>query len=215
LFGEVHTLILADDAPKKPTRDNIVDSLGFLGKVGQHDMALLFISGHGENDDRGNYFFLPSDAALQDDGSLRASRAVSWRDLKSVVDELPTRKLVLLDTCHSEGVSGKRAEKLRGLRVGDTNKLVKELQDFGAVVFTSSRGGEFSRESSEWGHGAFTYALLNGLRGEAGLRQEEVITMKELDAYVSRKVPELTGGTQHPITFTPEGYLDFPVAKRK
>jgi uncharacterized caspase-like protein len=132
-----------------------------------------------------------------------------------VVDELPTRKLVLLDTRRWEGVSGKRAEKLRGLREGDTNKMVKELQDFGAVVFTSSRRGEFSRESSQCGHGTFTYALLKGLKGEASPRQEEVITMKELDAYVSKKVPELTGGTRHPITFTPDGYLDFPIAKEK
>jgi uncharacterized caspase-like protein len=93
--------------------------------------------------------------------------------------------------------------------------LVRELQDFGAVVFASSRGVETSRESSAWGHGAFTYALLNGLNGEASLLHQDVITMKELDTYVSAKVPELTGGAQHPVTYTPDGYVNFPVAKRK
>lgn len=36
--------------------------------------------------------------------------------------------------------------------------------------------------------------------------------MKELDAYVSETVPKLTGGAQHPITNTPDGYVNFPVA---
>ena len=68
LFGDVHTLILADDAPLKPTRENIVDSLGFLRKAGQNDMALLFVSGYGANDATGNYFFIPADFAFQGDG---------------------------------------------------------------------------------------------------------------------------------------------------
>ena len=124
LFGEVHTLILADDTPLRPTRENIIDNLAFLRQAGQYDVALLFISGHGENDGKGDYYFIPADAALQDDGSFRPSRAVSWRDLKSVVD-VPARTLVLIDTCHSEGVSGKRAEKLRGMLVSTcTNKRI-------------------------------------------------------------------------------------------
>jgi WD40 repeat protein len=212
LFNEVHVQILADDAPLKATRENIVDNLSFLSQAGQNDIALLFVTGHGENDAKGNYYFLPADAALQSDGSLRPSRAVSWRELKSVLD-VPARKLVLLDTCHSEGVSGKRAEARRGAVAADTERLVRELQDFGAVVFSSSRGSEYSKESPAWGHGAFTYALLKGLSGEAGLLKQDVITMKELDTYVSGKVPELTGGTQHPVTYTPDGYVNFPVAK--
>jgi hypothetical protein len=36
--------------------------------------------------------------------------------------------------------------------------------------------------------------------------------MKELDAYVSEHVPKLTTGAQHPITFTPDGYVNFPIA---
>jgi uncharacterized caspase-like protein len=216
LFREVHTLILADDARLKPTRENIIDNLGFLRNAGQNDVALLFVSGHGENDAQGNYFFLPANVALQEDGFVRPSSAVSWRDLKSVLDG-PARKLVLLDTCHSEGVSGKRAEKLRGsARATDNYRLVRDLQEAGAgVVFASSRGTELSLESPAWGHGAFTYALLKGLKGEARLFHEDVITMKELDTYVSAAVPKLTDTRQHPTTWLDGSYVDFPVAKLK
>ena len=214
LFGDVHTLVLADDAPLKPTRENIIDNLDFLRKAGQNDFALLFVSGHGANDAAGSYFFIPSDFAFQSDGSFRPSRAVSRRDLIAVLD-IPAHKLVLLDTCHSEGIRGKRAESAGTLRATDNDRLVKELQDSGAVVFASSRGRELSIEKPEWGHGAFTYALLQGLNGEATRLHPDVITMKELDAYVSAKVPQLTQGMQHPVTYTPDGYVDFPVAKRK
>jgi hypothetical protein len=42
-----------------------------------------------------------------------------------------------------------------------------------------------------------------------------MVTMKELDAYVSEMVPRLTGGLQHPTTNTPEGYVNFIVADVK
>ena len=62
------------------------------------------------------------------------------------------------------------------------------------------------------GHGVFTYAILEGLRGKADLIKDGKISMKELDTYVSETVPQLTNGAQHPITHTPEGYLNFTLA---
>jgi hypothetical protein len=38
------------------------------------------------------------------------------------------------------------------------------------------------------------------------------ITMKELDAYVSEDVPQITDGAQHSITYTPDGYVNFPLS---
>jgi uncharacterized caspase-like protein len=103
-------------------------------------------------------------------------------------------------------VSGRQT---RGI---DSDRLVKELQEANAVVFTSSRGRELSQESTQWKHGAFTYALLQGLAGKADLMKAGRVTMKELDAYVSELVPQITDGAQHPITYTPEGYVNFPLS---
>ena len=122
--------------------------------------------------------------------------------------DLPAKKLILVDTCHSEGVGGKKTKT----RAVDSDRFVKELQDANAVIFTSSRGRELSQEDDKWGHGAFTYALIEGLKGKADLIKDGKISMKELDAYVSETVPQLTHGAQHPITNTPEGYVNFPVA---
>ena len=205
LFRDINSLVINDRSHIKPTYENIIDNLNYLSKAGHNDVALLFIAGHGMNDDRGEFYFLPGDAVIKDDGTIKRSRAISWREIKSILD-IPAKKLIFADTCHSEGVSGK---KTRGV---DNDRLVKELQGANAVIFTSSRGRELSQESDRWGHGAFTYALIEGIKGKADLIKDNKISMKELDAYVSETVPKITNGAQHPITNTPDGYVNFPVA---
>ncbi|MBA3017351.1 MAG: caspase family protein [Proteobacteria bacterium] len=205
LFREINVLVINDHSRIKPTCENIMDNLNYLSRAGNNDVAILFIAGHGMNDDRGEFYFLPSDAAIMDDGTIRRSRAISWREIKSILD-IPAKKLIFADTCHSEGVSGK---KTRGV---DNDRFVKELQEANAVIFTSSRGRELSQESDKWKHGAFTYALIEGIKGKADLIKDNKISMKELDAYVSETVPKITNGAQHPITNTPDGYVNFPVA---
>ncbi|MFC1525100.1 caspase domain-containing protein, partial [Planctomycetota bacterium] len=205
LFRDVKSLVLTDNSSIKPTRENIEDNLEYLSQAGSNDVVVLFIAGHGLNDDRGNYYFLPCDTVIKDDGSIKKSRAISWRMIKNVLD-LPAKKLVFVDTCHAEGAGGKKTRSV------DNNRLVKELQDANAVIFTSSRGRELSQESDQWKHGAFTYALIEGISGKADLIKDNKISMKELDTYVSETVPQITKGAQHPITITPDGYVNFPVA---
>lgn len=206
LFRDVRSLIISDSSTMKPTYDTILDNLGYLRQAGQNDVVLLFLAGHGINDDRGEFYFLPNDAAIQSDGSIKRSRAISNDEIKKVLD-LPAKKIVFLDACHSEGVSKK---KTRGV---DNNRFIKELQAMDAVILTSSAGNELSQEGDDWKHGAFTYALLEGLSGKADLiTKDGIVSMKELDGYVSERVPNLTNGAQHPITDTPGGYRNFPVA---
>jgi hypothetical protein len=206
LYRRVESLLIADGEATAPTRDNIIDNLGFLKQAGQRDVVMLFIAGHGVNDDGGNFFFLPSDAGFNADGSIRQSRAIPNRDIRSVLD-VAGQKLVFIDACHSEGTSGRKT------RAVENNNLVGELMDPGTVIFTSSRGRELSQESAEYGHGVFTWAIIRGMGGEADLMRDGVVTMKELDAYVSETVPRLTRGLQHPTTSTPDGYVNFNVAR--
>lgn len=92
----------------------------------------------------------------------------------------------------------------------DSNVLIRDLVEQGTIVFAASRGQEFSQESDDWGHGAFTYSIIQGLEnGKANLVKDKKITMKELDTFVSAEVTKLTGGMQHPVTYAPDGYPDF------
>jgi WD40 repeat protein len=208
LYRKVNSLLIADGAEVTPTKDNIIDNFPFLRQAAQRDVVLLFIAGHGVNDDGGNFYFMPSDAAFNPDGSIKPSRAISYREIQAVL-EVPGQKLVFIDACHSEGTSGR---KTRG---ADNNQLVRSLQDNSTVIFTSSRGNQLSQESREFGHGIFTYAIIQGMKGGADLFKNGRVSMKELDTYVSEMVPKLTNGLQHPTTTTPDGYINFIVAELK
>ncbi len=205
LFGRVHSKVISDRSELKPTYTNIVDNLDWLRQAAHTDLVVLFVAAHGLNDDRGSFYLLPSDAVIKEDGRIRKSRAISWWEFQDTLN-LPAKKIVLVDTCHSEGISGRRT------RAVNNDALARALKETRAVVLASSAKSELSQEGDEWGHGVFTYALIEGLKSEAD-DDNGVITMKELDTYVSKVVPKLTKGAQHPITYTPEGYRDFPVAK--
>jgi len=206
LFRRVNTVLITDRAELKPTRENIVNQMeSFLRQASQNDLLVLFVAGHGTVDAAGKFFLLPNDAAYDSQGGLVRSRVVSGADLRDMLD-LPGKKLLLLDTCHSASVSGTRGP--------DADRLVRELAELKAIILTSSTGTETSQESEAWQHGVFTYALLEGLSGKADtVEKDRVVSMKELDAYVSEMVPKLTKGAQHPITDSPKGgYPNFPIA---
>jgi uncharacterized caspase-like protein len=85
----------------------------------------------------------------------------------------------------------------------------------GIVVFTSSTGNELSQEREEWMNGAFTKALVEGLRGAAARPQSPVVTIFDLQAYVSRRVRDLTNGNQKPMMAMPKTVEDYPISMRR
>jgi WD40 repeat protein len=205
VYRTVNSLLIADNASITPTAANIRDNLRFLKNAGQHDIVLLFIAGHGVSDDNGNFLLLAQDTDFASDGSPRRSRTIPHSDITSVLD-LPAQKLVFIDSCHSAGISGKKP------RAADPARLVNDFKGSTTVIFTSSQSNELSHEQRDLGHGVFTYAIIEGMSGSADFTNDSLITMKELDTYVSETVPILTNSAQHPITATPDGYGNFTVA---
>ena len=63
---------------------------------------------------------------------------------------------------------------------------------------------ETSRESERWGggHGVFTWALLEGLRGNADSNSDKIITADELFGFVRQKVRTETKEKQNPRLFS-------------
>ena len=96
----------------------------------------------------------------------------------------------------------------------DLTAVVNELSsaENGVIVFAASTGRQFAQESSEWGNGAFTKAVIEGMTGKADISRTGRVTHKMLDLYVSERVKALTRGTQSPVTIVPQGISDFPVA---
>ena len=70
-------------------------------------------------------------------------------------------------------------------------------------LFAASREREVAVEREEWKHGAFTLAIMEGLRGKAhedGNKDSAVLT-DELGAWVVKRVRDLTGGNQNPLYY--------------
>ncbi|RMG71360.1 MAG: caspase family protein [Bacteroidetes bacterium] len=195
LFGRVETRVITDEAA---TLGTIKRGIAWLEQQAtQKDMVLIFVSSHGALDHKGNLYILPYDFNAQ---SLFAT-GLNIRDLTEGINGTPCKKLILLDACHS-GQSAYDYFELATAKASNLNEAVADLvqTESGITVMTSSSGREFSYEHPDWGHGAFTKALLEGLRGEADFNGDRVVRLIELNLYVTERVKTLTEGRQHPFT---------------
>ena len=205
LYRDVVMRVLVDE---QATKDQVLDGLDWIRKeTTSKDVAMVFLAGHGVNDPNGVYYFLPSNTDLE--GLLRTG--VSFSDIKNAVASIAGKALFFVDTCHSGNVMGTRRGTL------DITGVVNELAsaENGAVVFAASTGRQFSLENSEWGNGAFTKALVEGINGKADYIGKGKITINMLDLYISERVKELTKGQQTPTTTKPQTVPDFPVAVKR
>jgi len=205
LYRDVEVRLLAD---AKATRDAVLDGLEWLrSQVTARDVGMLFIAGHGVNDSDGGYYYLPVDTDLN---ALKRT-GVIFSEIRNTMANLSGKALFFIDTCHSGNVLGGR----RGVPT-DITGVINELAsaENGVVVFSSSTGRQFSLENAEWGNGAFTKALVEGLEGQADFNKSGKITHKMLDFFLAERVKELTGGKQTPVTQAPGGVPDFPIALR-
>jgi hypothetical protein len=204
LYSGVEVRALAD---AQATKGNILDGLEWLQReVTAKDVAVLFFAGHGINDPTGMFYFLPVDADLE---KLKRT-GISQADITSTVASIAGKVLVFMDACHSGNLMGKL--KRRGVVV--VSSVVNELAsaENGAVVFSSATGRQYALENAEWGNGAFTKGVVEGIRGRADYTNTGRITVNMLDLYVSERVKQLTQGQQTPTTVKPPNVPDFPVA---
>jgi WD40 repeat protein len=205
LYRDVKVRLLTD---AQATRDEVMDGLDWIQKeTTAKDVAMVFMAGHGTNDQTGNYYFLPANV---DTEKLKRTGVV-FSDIKNTLNSLAGKALFFMDTCHSGNVMGSRRAQT------DITGMVNELAsaENGVVVFASSTGKQYSLEDISWGNGAFTKALVEGLSGKADYTGKGKITINMLDLYISEKVKELTRGQQTPTTTKPQSIADFPVAVKR
>lgn len=202
LYGAVHSRVLLDAGA---SLEAIRDGLKWLGAATtERDTAVIFLAGHGMNDSRDRFFFLPHGADLE-----RAEETMlAGADLQSALAAIPGRVVFFLDSCHSGAVMKRNSSVTRFVNtLGSAEN--------GVVVFTASTGAQLSQESPEWNNGAFTKVLDEGLDGQADLFKKGRVTVSSLEAYLDDRVPILTKGLQTPTVIRPAAIPDFPVALLK
>jgi hypothetical protein len=201
LYGKVVSKLLTD---REATKSNILEGFSWLEKNATHrDMVIIFIASHGFNEKQ-NFFILPHDG----DPENLTKTAIRWDEFAVTLSNLPSRVLVFLDACHSGqlGVNMARVNNTEALRNATSEQV-------GVVIMAASTGDEVSFENPEWGHGAFTLALLEGIeKGLADIKPDKVIYLNELNFFVPDKVRELTKGKQNPTLQQPSTISRMPVA---
>ena len=197
LFGnfEIASLYNAD-----ATRDSVLAALRELEtKAAVGDMVVFYFAGHGISlASNGRFYLVTHDADVPESGLLSASRlegGISEVELGSALMRIPALKQVIfLDACQSGGsdFSAVFREASQDVAVRRLNRAA------GTWVFSASGKTENALETKEQGHGLFTYALLNGMQGQADtLSSDGIVTLEEMGNYVVQEVSSLAARWNH------------------
>ncbi|MEO8805800.1 MAG: caspase family protein [Burkholderiaceae bacterium] len=195
---------------REATRASISREFEWLrSSVGPNDVAMLFMAGHGLNDTAGQYYFIPYDGQHE----RLLTSAVSQDAIVSTLSKIRGRTLFFVDTCFAGNSLG--ALRQGGRKTGKTEKMMNDLSssENGVVVFASSTGHEESEEKAEWGNGAFTKAVIEGLGGKADFMRAGRVTFAGLNLFVSEEVVRITDGRQRPVFISPRGIPDFALSR--
>lgn len=182
---------LADPAEvlEPDSRTVTFELLDFLETIeDDRDTTILFIAGHGINIDE-DYYFIPSDGVRRDAERWRMASLVDWRTIHAALERAPGRKILVLDTCHAANSFNQRLEK--------------EAADARIHVFSATAANNVALERSDLGHGIFTYAMLEGMRGRART-SDEGVSLFGLADFVSGEVLRLSGNRQEPFFHFPQ-----------
>lgn len=176
----VRTLHSQKEEPKeKPTRANILGELNNIANLtGPGDLLLVHFGGHGVLNENKNAYLIPEDARH----AALPETAISLDKFKTVMEAAGAQvSILILDACHS-GIG----RDVDGMSEEFERQVFLEAQ--GMAVLSSCTKGEMSWEHNKDDHGAFTYYLLEGLRGAAPQKSKRFITFDDLKDYVTNEV---------------------------
>ncbi len=165
------------------------------------DLLVVFIAGHGVAYDN-EYYFVPPDERLKKDAvsdqEFIRSIGVPWQVLMKLRD-VPCKKLVMLDTCHSGSAV------MRSDVVNQHKRMNRPLRDASILVISATREGQQAIGNRKSG-GYFTQCVLAGLTGKADGQgdannpdanpADSEVEALELVHYVTKEVFEQTRGTK-------------------
>jgi hypothetical protein len=187
---------------QEATQQAILDGLEWLEReMTQRDVAAVFVSTHGSNDARGDFYLVATDTEVSDDISKRRT-GVRYADLRQTLITLAERgkTLVFLDACHSGSITPGSKDA-----PADLDKVAADLAaaENGVIVFSSSTGTQLSQERDELKHGAFTAALLEAFDGRGKTADPPWLYVSDFDIWLRDRVKVLTNGAQTPVTTVP------------
>ncbi len=194
-FEDDHVKLLLN---AKATAAEIYAGLNWLvDETKEDDRVVIYFSGHGDIERktvRQRGFLLAYDSPP---AGYNVGGTIDVTFLQDYLETLAAKKarvILITDACRSGKLAGGQAGAAQ-----TTAALQEQWTDITKVL--SSQAGELSEESMKWGdgHGIFTFSLINGLWGLADRNGDGMVSLGELNIYLSMEVPTETGETQHPV----------------
>lgn len=197
-FQKDHVILLKDN---EATLQGIKNALGaMISRAGEDDGVIFFFAGHGQTfktrDGKEMGYLIPVDGNTEDENLY--STALAMSEVKNLSNLIPAKHILfLVDACYS-GLAA--ASEYRGLLSPQTEGFLRKVSSAKTRhIITAGGAGEQVQENDEWGHSAFTYELINGLkRDQADLNNDRIITADELAEYLTSHVSRITGSAQLP-----------------
>ena len=194
-FGFKHENIrklLNGDATRQHIMEVLGDEFTDSRKVQRDDRLFFFFAGHGATrtfeDGRQLGFIVPVDA----DRENYYSTAISMSSLREASDLIAAKHIYfVMDSCYS----GLALSRGGGLFAGDRSYLEEVTRRTARQILTAGGADQQVADDGPNGHSVFTWALLQGLDGQADLDGNGVITASELGAYVSPIVAQFAKQT--------------------
>lgn len=180
----ITVLVNGKGAAQAPTKANIEAALKKLERsAGDRDTVVVFLAGHGENWAGGRYHFLPTDFK-RTKADEPGENIIDWSMIQGTVTRTKGRKVLFVDACHSGNAYNA--------------KLTADARADRFVAFAATSGDGKAWEFRDLGQGAFTYVLIEGLKGKAEDPGERAVTVYRLGTYVYEEVKKRTRGQQEP-----------------
>jgi hypothetical protein len=178
---------------------------GLTTRARPEDVVVIYLAGHGKASD-GEYHFIPADFAYDSDKPFGPGKTLSYAVLESMLKGLGAgKRLLILDTCDSGSAAA------RGTELKDA--VARLMRSTGRYILAAAALEGQAQEAGKYGHGLYTYALLEGLKGKADPGHTGVIEVDALASYASSRVRELTQNQQIPMRSS--SGENFPIASHQ
>jgi WD40 repeat protein len=213
LFGNVETITINDANATKTKILQAIESIKL--KIKAEDVFVFYYAGHGvmsagTDAEKPLFYLIPHDVTkMYEADEMLKKLGISANEIGEFSKNIKAQKqLFVIDACQSGG-----AMQTLAMRGAAEEKAIAQLARSTGTYFIAASGTEqFATEVAELGHGVFTYAVIEALKGSCK-SQDGRVTVNLLKSCVEDLVPELSKKHKGQPQF-PTGYgfgMDFPI----
>ena len=236
-FENVYTKILVNE---QVTPEAIKASKDFVKNAKPDDTFILFIAGHGmhDTDPEATYYYLTYNADIKNLKTTAANfetiedllQGIPPRNKLFLMDACESGEIddedqgQMLAAATGSGMASRGFKTTGVIASGAKQSATKHSYLFqkdryiyndlarrsGAIVYSSSKGGEFSYERSDIKNGLFTKSIITALTTNvADKNNDGIVSTDELREYVTADVAKTSNDLQHPTVDRDNIYQKF------